>query len=112
MWQNTRCYFENEAACKELLTSVGWLRTGDVAFYDDGQRFFNVDRMRELIKVKGLQVFPAEMEDLIREHREVEDVAVVGIPHQRLGEAPRAYVVPRQGARKIFAAQAKKSPFY
>ena len=54
-----------------------------------------VDRLKELIKVKGLQVSPSELEDLIRRHPGVLDVAVVGVPDERVGESPRAYVIPR-----------------
>ena len=54
---------------------------------------FYVDRKKELIKVKGLQVAPAELEDLLRRLSGVKDVAVIGVPDERAGEVPRAYVV-------------------
>ncbi|XP_061718164.1 probable 4-coumarate--CoA ligase 1 [Cydia pomonella] len=91
-------YWNNEAATKETLDADGWLHTGDVAYYDDDQYFYIVDRTKELIKVKGNQVSPTELESVIMELPEVADVAVVGVPHALAGEVPRAFVVlkPKQ----------------
>ncbi|KAG7155103.1 4-coumarate--CoA ligase 3-like 2 [Homarus americanus] len=86
-------YYKNEKATRETIDEDGWLHTGDLAKMDHDQNVYIVDRLKELIKVKGFQVAPAELEDLIRSHPEVEDVAVIGLPHDRLGEVPRAYVV-------------------
>jgi len=88
-----RGYWNKPAATKETLTADGWLRTGDVAYVDKGNDFFIVDRKKELIKVKGLQVAPAELEAMLLEHPEVQDAAVIGVPHHG-DEAPRAYIVP------------------
>ena len=71
-------YLDNEEATKDTLSSDGWLRTGDIAKYDEDHYFYIVDRLKELIKVKGFQVPPAELEDLLRGHPEVADVAVIG----------------------------------
>lgn len=73
----------------------GWLRTGDMFYYDENRNFFVTDRIKELIKVKGLQVPPAELEEILRDHPDVGDAAVIGIPHVISGEVPRAYVVPK-----------------
>ena len=73
--------------------SERWLRTGDAAMYDDDGFFFITDRIKELIKVRGFQVAPAELEELILGHENVSDVAVVSIPDDTSGELPRAYVV-------------------
>jgi 4-coumarate--CoA ligase len=86
-------YWNKPAATKETLTADGWLRTGDVAYVDKANDFFIVDRKKELIKVKGLQVAPAELEAMLLEHPEVQDAAVIGVPHHG-DEAPRAYIVP------------------
>nr|CAH7765010.1 unnamed protein product [Callosobruchus chinensis] len=75
----------------------GWLRTGDIVHYNEDGFIFVSDRLKELIKVKGYQVPPAELEEIIRDIPEVEDAAVIGIPHPINGEAPRAYVVPKKG---------------
>lgn len=90
-------YWENESATTETLTPQGWLRTGDVAVVKDG-RFWIVDRKKELIKVNGLQVAPAELEALLLEHDDVADAAVTGILLQD-NELPRAYVVRRENAQ-------------
>jgi acyl-CoA synthetase (AMP-forming)/AMP-acid ligase II len=71
----------------------GWLRTGDLARVDDDGVFWIVDRIKELIKYKGYQVPPAELEALLLTHPDVLDAAVVGIPHAEGGEAPKAFVV-------------------
>lgn len=87
-------YYKNKAATDETIID-GWLHTGDIAVYDATGQFTIVDRLKELIKVKGLQVSPSELEDLIRRHPGVLDVAVVGVPDERMGESPRAYVIRR-----------------
>jgi acyl-CoA synthetase (AMP-forming)/AMP-acid ligase II len=75
------------------LTADGWLRTGDlVAIRDDGQLEIR-DRLKELIKVKGASVAPAEIELVLREHPAVRDAGVVGVPDSERGEAPIAFVV-------------------
>ena len=86
-------YLDNEAATTGTLTEDGWLHSGDIGYYDAAHRFYIVDRLKELIKVKGFQVAPAELEDLLRLNKKVQDVAVIGVPHERYGEVPRAYVV-------------------
>jgi len=85
-------YLNNEKATLETI-KAGWLHSGDIATYDEINRIYIVDRLKELIKVKGFQVPPAELEDLIRGHPITADVAVIGIPDPMKGEVPRAYVV-------------------
>eukprot|EP00092_Neocalanus_flemingeri_P028236 GFUD01030662.1.p1 GENE.GFUD01030662.1~~GFUD01030662.1.p1 ORF type:complete len:562 (+),score=162.99 GFUD01030662.1:38-1723(+) len=87
-------YFKNAEATAETLFD-GWLHTGDIGYYDQDGHVFLVDRKKELIKVKGLQVAPAELENLIRSLEDVQDVAVIGVPDERSGEVPRAYVVKK-----------------
>ena len=89
-------YLNNEEATKEMMIENGWVRTGDIAYYDDSCQFFITERMKELIKVKGFQVPPAELEEVLREHPMVLDAAVVGIPHRVNGEVPRAFVVVKK----------------
>jgi acyl-CoA synthetase (AMP-forming)/AMP-acid ligase II len=86
-------YVGDPDATAATITGDGWLRTGDlVTIRDDGQLVVN-DRLKELLKVDGVQVPPAELELLLREHPAVRDAAVVGRPHPRTGEVPVAYVV-------------------
>ena len=94
-----RGYWRNPKATAETITPDGWLKTGDIAYIDEENRFYIVDRKKELIKVKGLQVSPAELEALLLEHPAVADAAVIGMPTPDGDEAPRAYIV-RQGDEK------------
>jgi acyl-CoA synthetase (AMP-forming)/AMP-acid ligase II len=87
-------YLNNEEATAATIDSEGWLHTGDVAVVDDDGFFEIVDRLKELIKYKGYQVAPAELEALIQTHPQVADVAVIGVPDEECGELPKAFVVP------------------
>merc|ERR1719350_2406270 len=98
-------YHRNKAATINTMEK-GWLLTGDVAKYMEDGQFVIVDRLKELIKVKGYQVAPSELEDLIRSHEGVTDVAVVGVPDERAGELPRAYVIRKN--RNILEMDIKK----
>lgn len=91
-------YHNNKQATDEIFTEGGWLRTGDIAHYDEDLQFYITDRLKELIKVKGFQVAPAELEELLRDHPAVADAAVVGQPHPISGEVPRAFVVKKKNA--------------
>ena len=72
-----------------------WLAAhGDLARFDTAGNLFLVDRLKELIKAKGFQVAPAELEAILRSHPAVADAAVISIPDERAGELPKAYVVP------------------
>ncbi|KAL6230939.1 hypothetical protein BDW75DRAFT_55514 [Aspergillus navahoensis] len=89
-------YWRNPQATKETLTEDGWLRTGDIAFVSNEGWFHVVDRKKELIKVKGNQVAPAELEAILLEHPAVADAAVIGVPKDD-DEAPRAYIALKPG---------------
>lgn len=86
-------YLNNKSATAETLDDEGWLRTGDLAMIDDHGYLTIVDRVKELIKYKGFQIAPAELEALIITHPDVADVAVVGVPDDEAGEVPMAYLV-------------------
>lgn len=87
-------YLNNEKATKDMIDEDGWLHTGDIGHVKtENDCFVITDRLKELIKYKGMQVPPAELEDLLQKHPAVLDVAVVGMPDDRAGELPRAYVV-------------------
>ncbi|KAI9009030.1 hypothetical protein DFJ74DRAFT_637093 [Hyaloraphidium curvatum] len=75
-------------------TGAGWLRTGDVGYIDAEGRGYITDRLKELIKVNAMQVAPSELEGLLLLHPRVADCAVIGVPDDRFGEVPRAFVVP------------------
>jgi acyl-coenzyme A synthetase/AMP-(fatty) acid ligase len=95
--QMMKAYLNNASATNETLTPERWLKTGDVAMQKDG-KWWIVDRRKELIKVNGFQVAPAELEALLYQHEEVVDAAVVGIVRDG-DERPRAYVVLADGAK-------------
>lgn len=75
----------------------GWFRTGDVGALDDGGNLRIAGRLKDVVKVAGLNVFPAEVEGLLLTHPDVMQAVVVGIPDEKLGEALAAYVIPRRG---------------
>ncbi len=91
-------YLNNPQATAETIDAEGWLHTGDIAVRDDDGHFFIVDRLKELIKVKGFQVAPAELEALLITHPQVQDVAVIGVPDDDAGERPKAFVVKAPGS--------------
>ncbi|KAJ1358257.1 hypothetical protein KIN20_016645 [Parelaphostrongylus tenuis] len=80
-------------ATAQTIDSEGWLHTGDIGFLDEKGQLHIVDRLKELIKVKGLQVAPSELEDILLSHEDISDAAVIGVPDGKHGEIPRAYVV-------------------
>lgn len=97
--QITMGYLGNGEATRETYEG-GFLKTGDVAVVDGEGRVCIVERIKEMIKVNGVQVAPAELEDLLLGHEKVEDVAVVGVSHESMGEVPRAFVVVKEGWKK------------
>ena len=90
-------YYANEDATRETIDGDGWLHTGDIVRMNEDGCVWIVDRMKELIKYKGFQVPPAELEGLLLEHPAIADAAVVAKPDAESGEVPKAFVVTRQG---------------
>ncbi|MEZ4522291.1 MAG: AMP-binding protein [Thermomicrobiales bacterium] len=88
-------YLNNPDATAETIVDDGWLRTGDLGYYDEESRFFIVDRVKELIKYNAYQVAPAELEGLLLGHPAVADVAVIPVSDERTGQIPKAYVVKK-----------------
>ncbi|CAL9218547.1 unnamed protein product [Arabidopsis halleri] len=86
-------YLNNPAATAETIDKDGWLHTGDIGLIDDDDELFIVDRLKELIKYKGFQVAPAELEALLIGHPDITDVAVVAMKEEAAGEVPVAFVV-------------------
>jgi len=89
-------YWNNPAATAETLTPDGWLRTGDIASADPDGYIRIHDRKKEMIKYKGYQVAPAELESLLMEHPGVRDAAVIPKADAEAGEVPKAFVVLRE----------------
>jgi acyl-CoA synthetase (AMP-forming)/AMP-acid ligase II len=92
-----RGYWNEPTATLDTLIADGWMRSGDIGYFDSDGCVFLVDRLKELIKYKALQVAPAELEDIIQSHPAVLDAAVVGAPDPAAGEIPMAFVVRREG---------------
>ena len=86
-------YLNNPAATAQILDRDGWLHTGDIGHADEDGDFFIVDRLKELIKYKGYQVPPAELEAILLSHPAVADAAVIPSPDEAAGEVPKAFVV-------------------
>lgn len=86
-------YLNNPAATAEMLEPDGWLRTGDIGSVDADGYLYVVDRVKELIKYKGYQVAPAELEGLLLTHPAVADAAVIPVPDPEAGDIPKAFVV-------------------
>ncbi|KAF2157827.1 acetyl-CoA synthetase-like protein [Myriangium duriaei CBS 260.36] len=93
-------YLNNEKATRETFDADGFLHTGDQGKIDDEGLVTITDRIKEMIKVKGIAVAPAELEDLLLGHEAVEDVAVLGVTDDYSGERPKAYVVLKPAASK------------
>jgi 4-coumarate--CoA ligase len=91
-------YLNNDAATAETLEPDGFLHTGDIVTVDSKGVFYVVDRLKELIKYKGYQVPPAELEALLLTHPGIADAAVVALPDEEAGEVPKAFVVKQPGA--------------
>lgn len=92
-------YVNNSEATKDTIDAEGWLHTGDIGYYDEDQEWFIVDRIKELIKYKGYQVPPAEIEAILLTHPEILDAAVIGVPDERAGELPFAFVVRKPNGK-------------
>jgi 4-coumarate--CoA ligase len=97
-------YLNQPAATAATIDAEGWLHTGDIAHIDTDGYLFVVDRLKELIKYKGFQVPPAELEALLLEHPAVADAAVIGLPDDEAGEIPVAFVVLKAGRQADAAA--------
>ncbi|KAL2338623.1 hypothetical protein Fmac_013069 [Flemingia macrophylla] len=92
-------YLNDPEATERTIDKEGWLHTGDIGYVDDDDELFIVDRLKELIKYKGFQVAPAELESLLIAHPNISDAAVVGMKDEAAGELPVAFVVRSNGSK-------------
>src|SRR5207244_3442506 len=86
-------YLNNLEATARTFDSDGWLHTGDIGYADEDGHFYIVDRLKELIKYKGFQVAPAELEAVLLSHPAIGDAAVIPCADEEAGEVPKAFVV-------------------
>jgi acyl-CoA synthetase (AMP-forming)/AMP-acid ligase II len=91
-------YLNDPQATSRAITSDGFLRTGDLGYLDEDGELFIVDRIKELIKYKGQQVSPVELEAVLMTHPKVADAAVVGVPDEEASEVPKGFVVAKEPA--------------
>ena len=91
-----KCYYNDEKSTNEVLAD-GWLKTGDMAMEDEDGFIFLVDRKKDVIITGGENLYPVQIEDFIRKNDAVKDVAVIGLPHARLGEIAAAIVEIKEG---------------
>jgi len=94
-----RGYFEDEEASAAAIDTEGWLRSGDIGFVGTDGNLRITDRKKDMFIVGGFNAFPAEIEGILLTHPGVSQVAVVGVPDERLGEVGRAFVIPRAGVQ-------------
>ena len=92
-----KCYYNDPQATAEVLTADGWLYTGDMAQMDEDGFIYLVDRKKDVIISGGENLYPVQIEDFLRKHDAIKDVAVIGLPDARLGEIAAAIVEVKQG---------------
>ncbi len=92
-----KCYYKNPDATAEILTDDGWLLTGDMAKEDEDGFIYLVDRKKDVIITGGENLYPVQIEDFLRAYDKISDVAVIGLPHDRLGEIAAAIIQVKEG---------------
>ncbi len=98
-------YWKDEEKTKKTIDKEGWVHTGDVGYFDEDGYFFLAGRSSDIIIRAGENIAPEELENVIREHPNVEDVAIIGVPDETWGEEPRAVVVLKKGIKKSKEAE-------
>jgi long-chain acyl-CoA synthetase len=96
--QNMKGYWENPEATSQAVTADGWFKTGDAGFADAEGYLYLHDRVKDMIVSGGENVYPAEVENALMQHPDIADVAVIGVPDDKWGEAVKAVVVRAQGS--------------
>lgn len=95
----TMGYHENEDATRELFTSDGWLKTGDIGMLDEEGFLYIRDRKKDMIIIKGLKVFPVQIEQILLNHPKIQEVAVIGVPDGEGGETIKCFCVAKKDTK-------------
>jgi HIP---CoA ligase len=90
-------YLDDDASTRDAIDADGWLHTGDIGVLDECGYLRITDRLKDMYIVGGFNCYPAEIESVLAEHPDIAQVAVIGVPDERLGEVGKAFVVPRAG---------------
>jgi long-chain acyl-CoA synthetase len=90
-------YYNLPEATKETLIDDGWLLTGDIARIDEDGYIYIVDRKKDMLLVRGINVYPREIEEALYTHPSITECAVIGVPDESKGEVPKAFIVVREG---------------
>ncbi len=93
-----KCYYKNTEATREVLSPDGWLYTGDMAKQDEDGFIHLVDRKKDVIITGGENIYPVQIEDFLRANEKINDVGVIGLPDERLGEITAAIIQLKDGA--------------
>jgi long-chain acyl-CoA synthetase len=91
-------YWRRPDETAKALTADGFLKTGDIAVMSPDGLIKIVDRLKDMILVSGFNVYPNEVESVLVEHPKVKEAAVIGVPNEHSGEAPMAFIVPRDSS--------------
>ena len=92
-----QCYFDDEEQTAETIDSDGWLHSGDVGVMDEGGNVSITDRIKDMFIMGGFNVYPAEVENILYSSGKFQQVAVIGVPDERMGEVGMAFVIPAPG---------------
>ncbi|KAM7314171.1 hypothetical protein ISCGN_003956, partial [Ixodes scapularis] len=98
-------YYGQPEATSQTITPDGWVRTGDICYYNEVGQFFYVERMSQFFRCMGIQVAPCSIESVLLSHDGIEEAAVIGVPHPRYQEAAMALVVLKKSCSKITEAE-------
>ncbi|MGA0083458.1 MAG: AMP-binding enzyme, partial [Candidatus Nanopelagicales bacterium] len=91
-------YFEDPKATQDAINEDGWLHTGDIGFLDEHGYLKITDRVKDMFIVGGFNAYPAEIENIMASHHAVSQVAVIGVPDERMGEVAKAFVILKSKA--------------
>ncbi|CAN7937994.1 unnamed protein product [Ixodes hexagonus] len=94
-----KAYYKKPEVTAAVLSKDGWLKTGDLGYYDEEGNIYLVERLKEMIKCMDCQVAPAELEQILLTHDAVKEAVVIGVPNPKYGEAPAACVVLENGCK-------------